>query len=301
MPRARPKQRVCLDCNTLFKGRPKTPCPSCGTTHNELVLGTQISGPEEPDDGVDDIPVAPTAPPMPNRVAPVTAGGGITPAMLLQGRAALKKTPPKARKPLPGEPNSAIPRGVRVIANEIEGSCVEHVVFRRPCPGAQGLFSLPPIPLYNLRNLLNNIASGRENPGHGNFNSIYQNRGGELPWRSNPLQQQGIRYYEYGWAELVPQNLWKSWLGPDGRAAPKPQVDRLSGFLATDGGRLNTPRLIFSESGEVFFTPDHYLVFFRYSPLLKLWTKYLSPSFRYGSDEWDASVYQTGTRQSNFA
>jgi len=208
--------------------------------------------------------------------------------MLLAARSKLKKIP---LKPLPGGNLSAIPKGIRVIANEIKGTTLFNVRYARPCPGANGIFYLPPVPL-DLRGALNCIASGIVNLAHNNFNTQYRNAGGEMPWRSNPFETAGILYYEYGWAQVVAPTLYRSWKNPNGTPAPKFVQDRLSGFLQQDNGKLNTTRLIIAESGETFFTPDHYRTFFRYAPALLQWTPYLSPIARYDWDEWDASIYQ---------
>jgi hypothetical protein len=129
------------------------------------------------------------------------------------------------------------------------------------------------------------------NPAHAHFNTRYWNSSRELPARPNPFVTQGVRYFEYGWATSVPSGDWYRWFFPNGAAAPGHVSNRLGGFLKEDGGKLDVTRLIIAETGELFFTPDHYESFYRYSFALKSWSYYRSPDIRYGEADWDASAY----------
>ena len=155
------------------------------------------------------------------------------------------------------------------------------------------MYYLPAKPNHSVAFELSAIAKGWSNNSHDNFNTQYRNRGGEMPSRNNPFDRVRAVYYEYGWLTTIPKGNWKSWMRADGRRAPRSVQDRLGGFLETDGGKMNTERLIFSATGEIFYTPDHYLTFWRYSPKFMLWSLYESPESRYGADEpeWDASFY----------
>ncbi len=293
MPKNRPKARVCLGCKKVFKGRPGSVCPGCGQVGSELVTGKKDS----PADGPPPGPKPPVMPPAPN-VNVTAGGGGVTADALKRAKLGLKQVgpqkfspPPRPPKPLPGPTQSSIPLGVRVLLNSVGKSTISNVRLARQCPGFRGYFHLPPRAM-NLATVFHNIASGLVNNSHANYNTSYLNRGGELPEASNPLNRYRIDYFEYGWTDLIPGPDWKRWRNSNGADAPTAVQNRLSGFLQADNGRLNASRLIVSETGELFYTPDHYVTFFRYNRLIDEWTQYLSPWARYGSEHWDESVYE---------
>jgi hypothetical protein len=304
MPRPRNKLFVCTDCRVPFRAKSALPCPNCGSAKTERALGKFDTSPDEPDTEPPPAqsgtpaspPVVPKAPPLPPMTLqppakPVKPGGGaITPEML-QG-VKLKKVVKQA-KPLPGPAVSPIPLGVRVLANSVRNPRLGRVRLGRPFPKHGPMYYLPDALNKSLENELRAIASGSVNPAHGHFNTQYYNNSRELPTRNNPFERIKAKYYEYGWLTPVPPNMRKDWRTAAGTPAPQHVRDTLGNFVAQDGGRVNLERLLFAETGEIFYTPDHYLTFFRYSPLLMEWTEYLAPEKRYGTSEpdWDASIY----------
>ena len=245
------------------------------------------------------IPTPPKAPPLPVFKGPTGGGGGITAEALLKAKAGLKQvgdkpfTPPKKpQKVLPGAKASAVPLGVRVIVNAVGNPFVPGVKIARPCPGFGAQLFYQPAVNYNLGFVMQKIAEGAINTKHGNYNTRYRNRGGELPEASNPMDRYGIDYFEYGWLDTIAKPQWANWGTGAGMRAPKAVCERLSGFLETDNGQIDVSRLIVADSGEIFYTPDHYNTFFRYSQVTGMWTQYLSPFARYGDDAWDELVYE---------
>jgi hypothetical protein len=196
-------------------------------------------------------------------------------------------------KPLPGPVNSSIPLGVRVLANAVQNPRVTNVRLGRPWPKTGPMYYLPTAATWPLAAELLAIASGKTNAAHDNFNTAYYNHSRELPTMNNPFQRANVAYYEYGWWTIVPQNLWYSWKTAAGQPAPQNVSKRLGDFLRDDGGKTNLERIIIAGTGEVFYTPDHYVTFYRYSGKLMDWSLYRSPESRYGTSEpdWDASIY----------
>jgi hypothetical protein len=195
---------------------------------------------------------------------------------------------------VPGPKESSVPIGVRVLAVSIRNTRVPRARFGRPWPPKGGpMYYLPPRLSHDLGFVLGKIAEGAVNLKHGNYNTFYGNRGGELPSMNNPFDRVRARYFEYGWMTTISKTQWYSWQAANGTAAPQAVSKRLGDFLTTDQGQMNTERLIFAATGEVFYTPDHYLTFWRYSYKLMDWFSYLSPEARYGTSEpdWDASIY----------
>jgi hypothetical protein len=290
MPRPRNKLYVCTDCRVPFRAKAVTPCPNCGGTHVERALGKLDPSPEEEAPA----PAIPQAPPAPTFAAakPPAPGGAITPAALLAARAKLQKVVRQA-KPLPGGAVSSIPLGVRVLANAVQNPMLPPVRLGRPFPKQGPMYYLATRTGRSLEFELRQIASGIENPAHGHFNTQYYNHSRELPTRNNPFDRVRAVYFEYGWVTQVPQARWYDWYTAGGAPAPNNVCNTLGNYIRQDGGVVNLERLIIADTGEVFYTPDHYLTFFRYTPLLKSWTQYLAPESRYGTQEpdWDASVY----------
>lgn len=300
MPRPRNKLYVCTACRVPFKAKAVVPCPNCGSAKVERALGKLDDSPEEPASPVvvatpaaPAIPKPPGAPPLPPAAAskPAKPGGGaITPEML-QG-VTLKKVVRQA-KPLPGPVGSPIPLGVRVLANAVRNPRLPAVRLGRPFPKTGPMYYLPTVPNKSLEHELRAIASGSVNPAHGHFNTQYYNNSRELPTRNNPFDLIRAKYYEYGWLTPVPASLHFDWRTAGGAPAPAHVRNTLGNFLTADGGKVNLERIIIAETGEIFYTPDHYLTFFRYSPVMAEWREYLAPEKRYGTaePEWDASIY----------
>jgi hypothetical protein len=301
MPRPRTKLFVCTDCRVPFRAKSALPCPNCGSAKTERVLGKLDTTPDEPEPTPVPAPTAqaPVPPVIPNAPAPPVmkahaaqpnTRGGITPEMLKGVR--LNHVVRQA-KPLPGPAQSPIPLGVRVLANSVKNPRLARVRLGRPFPKTGPMYYLPDLLNKSLENELRAIASGSVNPAHGHFNTQYYNNSRDLPTRNNPFDRVRAKYYEYGWLTTVPANLQKEWRTAAGLPAPQHIRNTLGNFVAQDGGKVNLERLLFAETGEIFYTPDHYLTFFRYSPILMEWTQYLAPEKRYGTSEpdWDASIY----------
>ncbi len=290
MPRNRNKPYVCKSCRLVFKGKAATPCPNCKSKNTERLIGGYDQSPDEPDDQAH-IPDPPKAAPPVFASAGRSGGGGAITADLLRSvklRKVVREGPV-----VPGPKDSPVPFGVRVLAASIRNPRVAQARFGRPWPQNGPMYYLPAKPIHDLQLVLGNIAKGMTNVAHGNYNTRYQNRAGDLPSMNNPFDRVRAQYFEYGWTTPIPQNLWKAWQTVAGAPAPDGVKNRLGGFLETDQGKMNTERLIFAATGEVFYTPDHYVTFWRYSYKLMDWFKYLSPEARYGASEpdWDASIY----------
>lgn len=299
--RNRKKRYICLACRIPFMGKANTLCPNCNSKDTERLLGKLDTSIEEPDTEVDATPVSkpetgpkiPTPPPMPPTFTSkpsVPGGGGITAEML---RGVKLKKVVRQGKPLPGPKNSPIPFGVRVVANAVLNPDVNSVRLGRPWPSTGPMYYLPRYLTKSLAGPLRAIASGSVNVDHDNFNTRYRNRGGEMPSRPTPWSRSGVAYYEYGWLTEIPKTNWYKWYNVAGKLAFESVCNRLGGFLSEDGGKVNLERIIIAATGEIFYTPDHYLTFYRYSPKIFEWTRYVSPELRYDDDtsDWDASIY----------
>lgn len=303
MPRPRTKLFVCTDCRVPFRAKSALPCPNCGSARTERALGKLDTTPDEPEAVPVPAPAlnakAPTPPVIPQAPEPPAVKahaaqplnrGGITPEML---KGVTLNRVVRQAKPLPGPAISPIPLGVRVLANSVRNPRVARVRLGRPFPKNGPMYYLPDSLNKSLETELRAIASGAVNPAHGHFNTQYYNNSRDLPTRNNPFDRVRAKYYEYGWLTTVPVGLQKKWYTALGQPAPQHVSNTLGNFIAQDGGKVNLERLLFAETGEIFYTPDHYLTFFRYSPLLMEWTQYLAPEKRYGTSEpdWDASIY----------
>jgi hypothetical protein len=300
MPRQ--KKMICHDCGTVFNRKPqngdKQICWNCKSMRVTLVTD------DAPPLPTVSIPVAPdpSGLRMP-QVGPRIGGGGITPEMLLKQRGLLKKVvrPPVV---LPGAVNSPIPRGVRMLAYQvrnpiIRGTGIDLELIWRPRGGTSDWYAYLVLPSVDLSPQLNAIARGLINPEHDNFNSRYNNLSTDLPIRKGPRAApifQGIRYFEYGWKRNVDPNAkWHSIR--NGIKSPYSVADNkdANAFLRNlRQSKVFTERLIIAETGEIFYTPDHYGSFFRYNPGTMDWYGYRSEGGNHGP-EWDESFYEEPT------
>jgi len=307
---ARPKPKfVCNSCNTIFNKKPgvdQQKCWNCGSTDTQPAAKTggtpSTPPPQQPAVTQPTGPVIPKAPPPPafKPGPPATGGGGITAAALQLQKTKLKKVV-RANKPLPGPAASAIPRGIRVIANEVRGTLLMNVRVGALSNMKEfpGYFFQAPRPV-DVGRELGLIASGSVNPAHGNFNTEYRNRGMELPtgkkYRGprHPLTGTRIAYFEYGWNRtLSPGATWyQETASNQFTAADRRCQNALNGYWQARGNQVNVDRLIVAETGEVFYTSDHYLSFFRYSPKFLSWHAYISAEKFDGTGaDWDESFY----------
>jgi hypothetical protein len=138
------------------------------------------------------------------------------------------------------------------------------------------------------------------NPEHSNFNSRYNNFSAALPIRKGPREVrffQGLRYFEYGWKSAVaPNSKWTS-INNLGTRTPYSNSDNgdVNAFVRNlRQGQLFCQRIIIAETGEIFYTPDHYGSFFRYNPGTMDWYRYRSDGGT-GGPTWDESFYEGPT------
>ncbi|HEY4358075.1 MAG TPA: hypothetical protein VGN16_20170 [Acidobacteriaceae bacterium] len=304
MPRQ--KKMICHDCGTIFNRKPqngdKQICWNCKSLRVTLV--TDGAPPTPPTPTTPTIPLAPDSSglKMP-AFKPNVGGGGITPEMLLKQRGQLKKVvrPPVV---LPGPVNSPIPKGVRVLAYEVKNPVIrangiELELIWRPRGVNSDWYAYLVLPSVDLSPQLRAIASGATNPEHSNFNSRYNNLSYDLPTRKGPRAPaifQGIRYFEYGWKRLVAPNAqWYAYR--NGVRSPYSKRDNqdANAFLRNlRQSKLFTERLVIAETGEIFYTPDHYGSFYRYHPGTMDWYKYRSAGGATGPT-WDESFYEEPT------
>lgn len=305
---ARPKPKfVCNSCNTIFNKKPgvqQQTCWNCGSTDTQGVAKKQEGGKvATPAVAAPTTPSIPTPPKAPDfKPKPATGGGGaITADMLIAQKKGLKKVVRPA-KALPGEAASAIPRGIRVIANDVRATLIMNarVGILSKMTEFPGYYFQGPRSVDVAREL-GLIAQGKVNPAHGNFNTWYKNMGLELPtglkYRGprHPLAGTEIDYYEYGWNRTIdPASQWYEETGRNiFTAVSKRCQGALKGYWTARNGIVNVDRLIIAESGEVFYTPDHYLTFFRYSPKFLAWYAYVSDEKSSGvGADWDDSFYE---------
>lgn len=305
----RTKKMVCHDCGTIFNRKPqngdKQVCWNCSSMKVTLVTeqGPPPSvgpGPQGP--GMSSAPVIPKAPDPSGLKLPfggaAKPGGAITPEMLLKQRGLLKKVvrPPVV---LPGVANSQIARGVRLLAHAVRNptlNCIgmELELVWREKGSKVDLYAYHTLPTVDLSNALSCIAQGLINPEHGNFNDHYGNASRHLPTRKGPRNAtvlQGISYYEYGWKRIMPAGTkWHGYnnnvkvnYGPQDNSA-------INSFLKNlRQSKVFCERLVIAETGEVFYTPDHYGTFFRYHPGTKQWYRYRAAGA--GGPTWDESFY----------
>ncbi len=293
------RKMVCHNCSTIFNRKPqnkdKQKCWKCGSERCTLVTSTEVPPPEPV------IPIAPDPSGLKMPVASSGGGGAITPQMLLDQKSKLKSVPVTPVQ-LPGLKNSPIPQGVRLLAFQVRNSTVQTVEYEvvwRQRGSSDNRYAYCTKINRDLKFILTYIAEGRINPDHANFNDDYMNNGAELPIRKGPRDASvftGIDYYEYGWkTPLGPGSKWfgysnglKSFYSNSDNAAVDSYIRNVK------GGQIFSERLIFSETGEIFYTSDHYCSFFRYHPGTDAWYSYRSSGGSAGPD-WDESFYEPAT------
>ncbi len=299
---------LCLDCDTIFnrKGNSEEQtCWNCGSTNYERLSrsGKRLS---PPTGGTTSPPVTPgipkpPAPPPLFKTKTIVGGGAITPEMLLNAKAGLKKVV-RQNPPLPGPKDSAIPRGIRVLANMVKSTLILGARWgiRSTMNEYPGYFFTEP-QIIDLKGPLHSIAKGSVNPDHGNFNTDFHNMGRELPSglfktynRRHPFRGSKIYYLEYGWKRTIVTT--KPWYQEARTGAfvqvPKATQRALEGWMRVRGNQINSDRLILAETGEVIYTPDHYITFYRYSMSFLSWYRYESAEKLHGKGaEWDESFY----------
>lgn len=298
MPRQ--KKMICHDCGTVFNRKPqngdKQICWNC--TSMKVTLVTDVTAPPP------SIPDAPDAKglKMP-KAAPHAGSGGITADMLQKQRGLLKKVE-RPKITLPGLPNSPIPRGVRTLAHLVKNPILRatgielELIWRTRGSNADRYAYLPQSQV-DLTAALRNIASGYMNPQHGNFNSTYRNLSTDLPIRKGPRAApifEGISYFEYGWKTPVhPAAKWSAYKNGVKSSYTAAENNDVNAFLRNlRQSQLFCERLIVAETGEIFYTPDHYGTFFRYHPGSMLWYSYKSEGGASGP-QWDESFYEEPT------
>lgn len=314
---ARGKKMSCHDCGKIFNRKPQNGsnqvCWNCGSKRVTLV--TDKSPPPEghkqgPGDGA--------RPPIPGGgAAKVTVpdikigigkGGGlgghgvaqgITAAMLQQAKGKLKKVvfPPVE---LPGVKNSLIPRGVRLLAYAVKNDVVtapgiEMELIWRERGSTVDRHAFMTVPTSDVSWALGNISRGIMDSSHANYNSTYRNRSADLPIRQGPRVVnllKGIDYFEYGWKRFVnPHTNWYDWRNRRKVFYSKDDCAAINSYLRNvKQGKIFSERLVIAETGEIFYTPDHYYSFFRYHPGTRAWYRYSSAGGSAGP-KWDESFY----------
>jgi hypothetical protein len=301
----RPKPKfVCNDCNTVFNRKPNVQqqtCWNCGSTNTQPAAKKDTESQGAEPKVVAATPTIPTPPVPPKFNAPkvVAKGVGITPDVLAAQRKKLKsyKRPPVT---IPGPKASDIPRGIRAIAATVKATTIMNVRLgvlskMKEFPGF--FYQAPAIE--DVSRELGYIAEGKVNRAHANFNTEYRNLGMELPtglkFRGprHPLEGEETYYIEYGWQQMI--NPGANWYeqGTGGfTQVSKACQKALEGYWKARGSTVNVHRLIVAETGEVFYTADHYLSFFRYSHRFLAWYAYTSDEkYRGRGAEWDESFY----------
>ncbi len=290
---------VCHDCNAIFNRRNnrnqvRTTCVECNSSRITPVTTTKPP-PSHTQQGNIPAPPDPSGLPPP-RPTPQLRGGAITPELLVQARKRLTKVvrPPVV---LPGPSVTAIARGIRVLAHEVKNTVVGDVyvrdMWRRPGEQRAG-YIYTRFVARDVGDRLREIASGVANSYHQNYNDEYRNRGAELPLdkgnRTTFLSN--ITYYEYGWKTRLPYNA--RWVRRNGRlleALSQQENNAVNSVIQRNrGGETFSERLIIAETGEVFYTPDHYENFYRYHPGTRAWYWYRSAG-GHGGPLWDESFY----------
>jgi len=295
---ARQKKMVCHDCGTVFNRKPqngdKQVCWNCKSMRVTLVTDTA------PPPTTPTIPQAPDPSGLKLPQARPGLGGGITAEMLQMQRGLLKKVvrPPVV---LPGPKDSAIARGVRMLAYQVRnpvvrGPGIELECIWRERGSAIDRYAYLTLPSVDLSYELGAIARGMINPEHSNFNSGYGNLSAALPTRKGPrnaLIFQGISYYEYGWKRTIaPTAKWHGYYNGVKTAYSNQENGDVNAFLRNlRQGKVFCERLVIAETGEVFYTPDHYGSFFRYHPGTMEWYSYRSAGGGAGP-QWDESFYE---------
>lgn len=309
MPRHNQKKIICHDCGTIFNRKPqngdKQVCWNCQSTRVSLV--TDKTPPPSAPVTTPSTPSIPTAPdPSGLRLpsAPTGArGGAITPDMLLKQRGLLKKVvrPPVV---LPGAKNTPIARGVRMLAHQvrnpvIRASNIELELIWRERGSTDDRYAYLAFASIDLSSQLGAIARGLMNPDHANFNTNYRNLSADLPTRKGPRMApifRGISYFEYGWKRtLAATAKWHNYRNGLKTAYSRQDNDDANAFVRNlRGGKIFCERLIIAETGEIFYTPDHYGSFYRYHPGTMDWYAYRSAGGA-GGPMWDESFYEAPT------
>lgn len=279
---------VCHDCDTIQNKRTnrnkvRTACYNCGS---KRITGLTDKKPPS---------TIPEAPPLTGFTMPrlpTSSGGAITPQMLIRARQNLRPVT-RPRVALPGGRNSAIARGVRVVAHLASNPRVGDVqlefrwAFRR---NEARKYIYTPLRNHSIQRELGLIAQGLVNPNHGNFNTEYYNMGSELPLRRGNFTRNlgSLTYFEYGWMTKL-RSTAKWYL--DGNRVGSSDEQAINRFIQQKlGGKLNCERIIIAESGELFYTPNHYYSFKRYLPKVYEWFWYESAGGSSGP-QWDESIY----------
>ena len=267
---------VCHDCNTIFNRRNnrnqvRTTCIQCNSSRITPVTTT---GQPPPKTQPVNIPI------------PQPRGGAVTPELLIQARMQLKKVirPPIV---LPG-------LAMYEVKNTVVGDVYVRDMWRRPWERQAGYIYT----WFAARDVgvpLQKIASGLANSCHRNYNEEYRNLGAELPLNKGNRTTflTNIAYYEYGWKTRLPGNA--CWFRPNG-SLMQPLTPHENSLVNAyihrfKGGETFSERLIIAETGEVFYTPDHYENFYRYHPMTRAWYWYRSRRGRRATPLWDESFY----------
>ena len=300
---------VCKACQNTWKSRPnksgKKQCPKCQSGDTERLIPSSVLQVEVADVTITKTPVVvksvipdpPTTPlTLPASKAVAGKSTAITPDVLLAAKAKLKPLPPKVVAPvaLPGiaSGKSAITDGIRIIASKVQNGNVGTVRLKRQGPSwdKSGRYYCLNYPNRNIAFAFKAIAEGKVNADHHNFNTRYWNAGSHLPSRSTPFSgpRGSVAYFEYGWKTNPPH---RNWCLEDGKPAPKDIVNALDKFLDADGN-FDIERVMIDQTGEVFYTPDHYYTFFRYHFGMSMWSPYFCHENFQGTPDWDVSVYQ---------
>lgn len=300
---ARSKKMSCHDCGKVFNRKPQNGanqvCWNCGSKRVTLVTDKA-----PPPAGNQQGPGVISTPPIPSAakvtVPDVKIGGhGITAAMLQQAKSKLKKVvfPPVV---LPGVANSPIPRGVRLLAHGVKNDIVtapgiEMEVIWRERGSTVDRHAFMTVPTADVSWALGNITRGIMDSTHANYNSTYRNRSADLPIRQGPREVnvlRGIDYFEYGWKRSVtPHNNWYDWRNRRKVPYSRDDCTAINGYLRNvKQGKIFSERLVIADTGEIFYTPDHYYSFFRYHPGTRAWYRYSSAGGGAGP-QWDESFY----------
>ncbi len=295
----RPVGWACKTCQHTWKARAsksgKKQCPACKSDDTERVIPPSVA--QVDDEAETPIPTAPTGVPQsPVSTKMVAMSPAITAESLLAAKSKLKPPPVKIVPPtkLPGfaAGKSLINDAIRIIATKVQHGYVGDVVLKRKGPSwdKSNRFYCLKYPARNVAFAFQCIASGQVNAAHGRFNSRYHNSGVELPTRSTPLNgpRGSVAYFEYGWRTVPPHRNWRL---ENGDLAPINITKALNQFLDQDGN-LDVERVIIDQTGEVFYTPDHYQKFYRYHFGLGTWFNYFCTENFVGTPDWDRSAYQ---------
>ena len=302
---------VCLDCNRIFnrkRGGRLQDCPDCRSVNTQRAGSTVVSEdpPTPATKQATGTPPRPPKMPLSTPGARATGGGAITAEMLQLQKTRLNKVVKIHKRPGGLSPSgSQTAWGIRVVACQVEGTLIHGA---RWCAqistrSVNDTFYSAPIPV-NLSLPLRKISEGAVNNTHGNFNTPYFNRSAHLPsGQQVKINRRGaeylagprIQYLEYGWGVTVAaRSHWYKKRGAQWVGATDQEKREIEYYLGAPFRRysLNCQRLVIAETGEVFYTPDHYETFYRYSPMSKNWHQYRSAEVDSGRGaRWDNSFY----------